>query len=145
LFHKLAPIGIPLPGAVQLLTFLRKSKTPHGIATSGKHAEIKSALKALSLRPATIIVDGNMVAEVKPEPDLFLLCQQKLKVKPADCLVVGDAQVRCGCIETQKPSMRAWMSWGLTSGTAMVLRPAPRLIEHAGSPGDRAPGRFSLR
>jgi HAD superfamily hydrolase (TIGR01509 family) len=91
LFHKLAPVGFPLPGAVRLLTFLRKSKIPHGIATSGKHAEIKSSLKALSLRQATIIVDGDMVAEVKPEPDLFLLCQQKLEVKCADCLVVGDA------------------------------------------------------
>jgi HAD superfamily hydrolase (TIGR01509 family) len=91
LFHKLAPIGIPLPGAVRLLAFLRKSKIPHGIATSGKHAEIKSSLKSLSLRPATIVIDGDMVSEVKPEPDLFLLCQQNLKVKRADCLVVGDA------------------------------------------------------
>jgi HAD superfamily hydrolase (TIGR01509 family) len=91
LFHKLAPIGIPLPGAVRLLTYLRRSKIPHGIATSGKHAEIKSSLKALALRPATIVVDGDMVHEVKPEPDLFLLCQQKLQVERADCLVVGDA------------------------------------------------------
>lgn len=91
LFHKLAPIGSPLPGAVKLLTFLRKSKVPHGIGTSGKRAEIKSSLKALSLRPATIVIDGDMVSEVKPEPDLFLLCQRKLKVKRADCLVVGDA------------------------------------------------------
>jgi HAD superfamily hydrolase (TIGR01509 family) len=91
LFHKLAPIGMPLPGAVRLLTFLRRSKVPHGIATSGKHAEIKNSLKALSLTSATPVVDGDMVAEVKPEPDLLLLCQQKLKVKRADCLVVGDA------------------------------------------------------
>jgi HAD superfamily hydrolase (TIGR01549 family) len=91
LFRKFAPIGIPLPGAVKLLTFLRKSKIPHGIATSGKHAEIKSSLKALSLRRATVVIDGDMVNEVKPEPDLFLLCQQKLEVKRADCLVIGDA------------------------------------------------------
>ena len=32
-----------------------------------------------------------MVREVKPEPDLFLLCQQKLKVERSDCLIVGDA------------------------------------------------------
>jgi HAD superfamily hydrolase (TIGR01509 family) len=91
LFHRLAPIGIPLPGAVQLLSHLRKSRVAHGIATSGKRAEIKSSLKALSLSKATLVVDGDMVQEVKPEPDLFLLCQQELKVKRADCLVVGDA------------------------------------------------------
>ena len=91
LFHILAPACAPLPGAAELLTHLRKSKIAHGIATSGKHAEIKSSLKALSLSPATVVVDGDMVHEVKPEPDLFLLCQQKLKVAAADCLVVGDA------------------------------------------------------
>jgi HAD superfamily hydrolase (TIGR01549 family) len=91
LFRKLAPIGIPLPGAAELLEYLRKLKIPHGIATSGKRAEIKSALKALSLSKATVVVDGDMVQEVKPEPDLFLACQQKLNVQRADCLVVGDA------------------------------------------------------
>jgi len=91
LFHKLAPTCAPLPGVLELLSYLRKAKIAHGIATSGKHAEIKSSLKALPLSPATVVVDGDMVHEVKPEPDLFLLCQQKLKVKRADCLVVGDA------------------------------------------------------
>jgi HAD superfamily hydrolase (TIGR01509 family) len=91
LFHELAPICNPLPGAVELLAFLTKSKIRHGIATSGKPDEIKDALKGLSLTRATVVVDGGMVQKVKPEPDLFLLCQQKLKVKPHDCLVVGDA------------------------------------------------------
>ncbi len=91
LFHKLAANCAPLPGAAELLTYLRKSKIAHGIATPGKHAEIKSSLEALSLGPATVVVNGDMVREVKPEPDLFLLCQQKLKVERADCLVVGDA------------------------------------------------------
>jgi HAD superfamily hydrolase (TIGR01509 family) len=91
LFHKLAPTCCPLPGVMKLLSHLRKAKIAHGIATSGKHAEIRSSLKALSLRPATVVVDGDMVHEVKPEPDLFLLCQHKLKVNRANCLVVGDA------------------------------------------------------
>jgi HAD superfamily hydrolase (TIGR01549 family) len=91
LFQKIAPTAIPLPGAIKLLNYLRRAKIAHGIATSGKHAEIKSSLKALALNKATVVVDGDMVEEVKPEPDLFLLCRQKLKVERADCLVVGDA------------------------------------------------------
>jgi HAD superfamily hydrolase (TIGR01549 family) len=91
LFHKLAPHCTPLPGAAELLRHLRRTKIAHGIATSGKHADIKASLRALSLTPATLVVDGDMVEEVKPEPDLFLLCQQKLKVDRANCLVVGDA------------------------------------------------------
>jgi HAD superfamily hydrolase (TIGR01549 family) len=91
LFHELAPTCNPLPGAVELLKFLTKAKIRHGIATSGKPEEIKGALQGLSLTRATMVIDGSMVQKVKPEPDLFLLCQQKLKVKPHDCLVVGDA------------------------------------------------------
>jgi HAD superfamily hydrolase (TIGR01549 family) len=91
LFHGLAPACSPLPGAVALLAFLAKSNIPHGIATSGKPAEIASSLRSLSLSSQTIVVDGAMVREVKPEPDLFLLCQQKLHVEGKDCLIVGDA------------------------------------------------------
>jgi HAD superfamily hydrolase (TIGR01549 family) len=91
LFHALAPSSSPLPGAVELLAYLAESKIGHGIATSGKRSEIESSLKGLSLSPSTIVVDGGMVREVKPEPDLFLLCQEKLQVERKDCLIVGDA------------------------------------------------------
>jgi HAD superfamily hydrolase (TIGR01509 family) len=91
LLRKLAPKCEPLPGAVKLLAYLARSKIPHGIATSGKRADIESSLKGLALSRSAVVVDGDMVREVKPEPDLFLLCQQTLKVDRADCLVVGDA------------------------------------------------------
>jgi HAD superfamily hydrolase (TIGR01509 family) len=91
LFHKLAPSCDPLPGAVKLLSYLRKAKIAHGIATSGKRVEIGGSLQALALGSSAVIVDGDMVRKVKPEPDLFLLCQQKLKVEKKDCLIVGDA------------------------------------------------------
>jgi HAD superfamily hydrolase (TIGR01549 family) len=91
LFHELRASCRPLPGAVNLLAYLAEAKIPHGIATSGKPHEIEPSLKQLSLSPAAIVVDGGMVREVKPEPDLFLLCQEKLQVERSDCLVVGDA------------------------------------------------------
>lgn len=91
LFQQLAPRCAPLPGVPELLRHLRKANIPHGIATSGKRAEIKDSLKSLSLASDTVVINGDMVLEVKPEPDLFLLCQQTLNVKPANCLVVGDA------------------------------------------------------
>jgi HAD superfamily hydrolase (TIGR01549 family) len=90
-FHELAPSCAPLPGARALLKFLASSKIAHGIATSGKTSEIAKSLKALQLSRHAVIIDGDMVKEVKPEPDLFLLCQKKLKVSPAECLIVGDA------------------------------------------------------
>jgi len=91
LFRELAPDCAPLPGARALLAFLKESKIAHGIATSGKRSEIELSLKALSLSPAAVVIDGDMVREVKPEPDLFLVCQEELKVDRSQCLVVGDA------------------------------------------------------
>jgi len=91
LFHRMAPVCAPLPGARELLAYLRQSHIAHGIATSGKPAEFKKALKALSLSSTAVVIDGDMVKQVKPEPDLFLMCQQKLQVDRTECLVVGDA------------------------------------------------------
>lgn len=90
-FRDLAPACGPLPGAVELLAYLAGAQIPHGIATSGKRAEIENSLKVLDVHPDAVIIDGNMVRQAKPEPDLFLLCQQKLKVPAQDCLIVGDA------------------------------------------------------
>ena len=36
-------------------------------------------------------MDRTEVERAKPEPDLFLACQEKLGVAPAECYVVGDA------------------------------------------------------
>jgi HAD superfamily hydrolase (TIGR01549 family) len=91
LFQQSASKCLPLPGATGLLKQLRRLKIRHGIATSGRSADIKIVLKSLHLSSDFTVVDGDMVQEVKPEPDLFLLCQRQLGVKPADCLVVGDA------------------------------------------------------
>src|SRR6202162_1745892 len=91
LFRELAPDCATLPGARALIAFLKESKIAHGIATSGKRSEIEASLKALSLSPAAVVIDGDMVREVKPEPDLFLLCQEELNVDRSQCLVVGDA------------------------------------------------------
>jgi HAD superfamily hydrolase (TIGR01549 family) len=90
-FRELSPTGTPLPGAAELLAHLAATEIPHGIATSGKPSEIESSLTGLGLSSSAIVVTGDMVREVKPEPDLFLLCQQKLKVERHDCLIVGDA------------------------------------------------------
>jgi HAD superfamily hydrolase (TIGR01509 family) len=91
LFHTLAPACGPLPGARALLAHLRKAKIAHGIATSGKRKEIEKSLRALALSPKAVVIDGDMVAEVKPEPDLFLRCQQELQIECSQCLIVGDA------------------------------------------------------
>jgi HAD superfamily hydrolase (TIGR01549 family) len=91
LFREFLPDRRPLPGAVDLLRFLRASNIPHGIATSGRRPEINRSLDALGVGPDAIVVERGDVARAKPEPDLFLACQQRMQVPPEVCYVVGDA------------------------------------------------------
>lgn len=91
LFKQLLPERRPLPGAVELLKFLRTNKIIFGIATSGQRPEIDASLNALDVGSDTVIVERGNVARAKPEPDLFLACQQRLAVKVNECYIVGDA------------------------------------------------------
>jgi len=91
LFRELLPERRPLPGAVELLAFLRAEGVPHGIATSGRRPEIDVSLDVLGVPPETVVVDRGDVLRAKPEPDLFLACQERLGVAIQDCYVVGDA------------------------------------------------------
>jgi len=91
LFREFMPERRPLPGAVELLKFLRSVPVPHGIATSGGRPEIDASLDALGVPSDTVIIERGNVARAKPEPDLFLACQRKLGVEPDECYVIGDA------------------------------------------------------
>jgi len=91
LFRELLPERRPLPGAVALLRHLRDSGITHGIATSGRRPEIDQSLVALEVPADTVVVERGDVLRAKPEPDLFLKCQQRLGVPPDECYVVGDA------------------------------------------------------
>jgi HAD superfamily hydrolase (TIGR01509 family) len=91
LFSQLLPERRPLPGAVELLRFLRTHNILFGIATSGSRPEINASLDVLEVGSDVMIVERGDVVRAKPEPDLFLACQQRLGVRVEDCYVVGDA------------------------------------------------------
>jgi len=91
LFSQLLPIRRPLPGAVELLRFLRANKITFGIATSGSRPEINASLEVLEVDDEVLVIERGDVIRAKPEPDLFLACQQRLGVRVEDCYVVGDA------------------------------------------------------
>ena len=91
IFRALLPDRRPLAGAVDLLAALRTNEIPHGIATSGRRPEIDRSLEALGVTPDVVVVERGDVLRAKPEPDLFLACQERLGVAVGDCYVVGDA------------------------------------------------------
>lgn len=91
LFLQLLPERRPLPGAVELIHFLKSSQVLFGVATSGRRPEINASLDVLGIGEETVVIERGDVARAKPEPDLFLACQQRLGVGTADCYVIGDA------------------------------------------------------
>ena len=91
LFIQLLPERRPLPGAIDLIKFLYSNNIIFGIATSGNRPEIDASLDVLGISQDTVIVERGNVARAKPEPDLFLACQQRLGVSVSECYVVGDA------------------------------------------------------
>jgi len=111
LFRQLLPERWPLPGAVELIRFLRSSQILFGIATSGRRPEINASLDVLGIGADTVVVERGDVARAKPEPDLFLACQQRLGIGAGDCYVIGDAV--WDLLAAQRAGM---LSIGLLSG-----------------------------
>ncbi|MGZ6299852.1 MAG: HAD family hydrolase [Candidatus Limnocylindria bacterium] len=91
LFRELMPERRPLPGAVALLAHLREVGVPFGIGTSGRRPEIDASLEVLGVASDIVVVERGDVLRAKPEPDLFLACQERMGVRISDCTVVGDA------------------------------------------------------
>jgi len=91
IFHQLLPEPQPLPGALNLLQRLRSLGVPYGIATSGRRPEINRSLARLRIPDDVVVVERGDVLRAKPEPDLFLACQERMGVEVRDCFVVGDA------------------------------------------------------
>lgn len=91
LFRGFLPERRPLPGAVELLAYLREQNVTYGIATSGTRPDIDASLKSLEVPPNVVVVERGEVSRAKPEPDLFLRCQERLGVEAEECYVIGDA------------------------------------------------------
>jgi HAD superfamily hydrolase (TIGR01509 family) len=90
-FVKYAPQVRPLPGANELLAFLRKNGVPHAIATSGRRESAARSLAMLELNDDLVIITRDMVKYAKPDPDLFLAAAERLGVSIHDSVVVGDS------------------------------------------------------
>lgn len=90
-FVKYAPQVRALPGATELLAYLRKNGVPHAIATSGRRESAARSLAMLEIPDDMVIITRDMVKYAKPDPDLFLAAAEKLGVDIHDSVVVGDS------------------------------------------------------
>ena len=82
----------PLPGARELLKYLKENESPWAVATSGRMETAKLNLDALGIDPAVIpVVTRDQVKYAKPDPDLFLAAADRLGAKIEHSVVIGDA------------------------------------------------------
>lgn len=79
------------PGVKPLLQKLKEDNMKIALASSSKNAP--RIIDILGIRGSfDAMVDGNMIAHTKPDPEIFLLAASKLNMQPKDCLVFEDAE-----------------------------------------------------
>jgi len=81
----------PLPGAVELLDYLSRSRVPWAIATSGRLESARPLLEMLGVAPDVPVVTRDQVEHAKPDPDLFLAAAERLGADVPASIVVGDS------------------------------------------------------
>lgn len=100
-----------LPGTLELLAELSARGVPYAIATSGRLQSAQPTLKLLNLSQDVPVVTRDDVRHAKPDPDLFLVAAQRLKVPINQCVIVGDS------VWDMLAARRAWaLAVGLLSG-----------------------------
>ncbi|WP_245411518.1 beta-phosphoglucomutase [Alkalicoccus urumqiensis] len=83
--------GELLPGASNLLTELQSENIPAALGSASRNAPL--ILKNTGITPYfEAVVDGNDVEKAKPDPQVFLLGAERMRVPPEDCVVFEDAQ-----------------------------------------------------
>lgn len=79
------------PGVKDLILSLKEKGYKVGLASSSKNAKAVISLLRISNLFDTI-VDGNMIRNSKPHPEIFLMAAERLGIEPSDCLVFEDAE-----------------------------------------------------
>ncbi|MBI2437276.1 MAG: HAD family hydrolase [Lentisphaerae bacterium] len=83
----------PNEGAEELLRFLKRRHIRRGILTRNSRGSIAAALKNFAharLADFSVIITRDHVERPKPDPEGVLLAARRLRVPPAELLVVGD-------------------------------------------------------
>lgn len=88
--NQMTPAEI-LPGAKELLIDLRKQGIKIALGSSSKNAPL--VLRLLNIQELfDVIVDGTMVKNSKPDPEIFILGASLLALPPSTCVVFEDAE-----------------------------------------------------
>jgi HAD superfamily hydrolase (TIGR01509 family) len=82
-----------IPGAIEFIKYCHGKHYKLAIASGASLERITIFLERLSIREYfDVVVNGDDIQQSKPAPEIFLLAAERLSVKPADCVVVEDAE-----------------------------------------------------
>ncbi len=81
-----------LPGAAELVRSCHDSGLACAIGSSAHPENIAITLRAMGVEDIVrAVVSGHDVTKGKPDPQVFLLAAERLKVLPKNCVVIEDA------------------------------------------------------
>jgi len=85
--------GVPFKnGLLELLDLLSLYRLPAGVATSSDQDEMRLLLETSGLiERFNCIVTGDLVAQGKPAPDIYLEAARQLNVEPTLCIALEDS------------------------------------------------------
>jgi HAD superfamily hydrolase (TIGR01509 family) len=96
LFMELIQSGaLPLrPGVVRLIDEAIDNDIKLAVCSTSNDRAVNTIIDVLLGKERknkfSAILAGDVVARKKPDPEIYLLCQQRLKVHPAKCVVIED-------------------------------------------------------
>ena len=79
-----------LPDVGKTLDFLKEKEQHIALGSASKNARMILE-KVNLLEKFDVLVDGNDVANAKPNPEVFLNAAKQLQANPKDCIVFEDA------------------------------------------------------
>jgi HAD superfamily hydrolase (TIGR01509 family) len=86
----------PMPGLVELLAALEQQSIPKGIATSSRRSFVERVLGTFGYQPRfSPILTSEDITHGKPDPEIYLKAAERLKIDPAEMLVLEDSQNGC--------------------------------------------------
>jgi beta-phosphoglucomutase len=123
-FFKKAALNVEvIPGVLELIASLHDGGIPTAVATSASESRCRHVLEQVHLADKfSVIVTGNEVSQGKPDPAIYHLACQRLRVAPSHGLAVEDAI----------SGIRAARSAGLTC-IGVAGHQSPELLREAGA------------
>ncbi|MFI3330456.1 MAG: HAD family phosphatase [Rikenellaceae bacterium] len=82
----------PTPGLVDFLNNLRAAGIKTAVGSSGTELNVNFVLEKCNIKDKfDVVINGDMVENRKPKPDIYIRACQELKLDARECLVYEDA------------------------------------------------------